>query len=142
MVSNFLYYRGLLWKILILKGILTERFDSFLKIAQSISVCLFFMQISYNKYINKIICFLGPLVFGIYLIHAHPLINDNVLKHIFDNEPKYLRLNSIIKLVLWKSFKIFFIGIFIDYFRNLLFNLLKLKKIFMFVEVKIFEIFK
>ena len=131
-----------LWWMQRLKGILTERFDSFLKIAQSISVCLFFMQISYNKYIAKIICFLGPLVFGIYLIHAHPLINDNVLKHIFDNEPKDLKLNSVIKFVLWKSFKIFFFGIFVDYFRNLLFNLLRLKKIFMFVEVKIYEIFK
>ena len=99
------------------------------------------MQINYNKYIAKIICFLGPLVFGIYLIHAHPLINDNVLKHIFDNEPKDLKLNLIIRFVLLKSVKIFFFGIFVDYFRNLLFNLLRLKKIFMFVEMKIYEIF-
>ena len=153
-LSSYLYYKSFFNElpirkghyqkqiILILKGILTERFDSFLKIAQSIFVCLFFMQISYNKYIAKIICFLGPLVFGIYLIHAHPLINDNVLKHVFDNEPKDLRLNSVIKFVLWKSFKIFFFGIFVDYFRNLLFNLLRLKKIFMFVEVKMYEIFK
>lgn len=63
--------------VCIINKILTKRSDSLLRIAQSITVCLFFLQIHFNKHIGKIICFLGPLSFGIYLIHIHPLMNYN-----------------------------------------------------------------
>ena len=57
-----------------LRKMLNESYDSSLKIIQSISVCLFFLQIPYNKYIGKVICFFGPLAFGIYLIHDNNII--------------------------------------------------------------------
>ena len=53
-----------------LKIILTERYDSILKIVQSISVTLFFLQLKYNKYLSKIIIFLGQRAIGIYLFHS------------------------------------------------------------------------
>ena len=75
----------------ILRKILTRRFDSFLKITQSITSLLFCLQIQFHKIFTKFICFLGPLVFGIYLIHNHPLVIENILKNSFDRE-----LNKII----------------------------------------------
>ena len=47
----------------------SQSLNSILKITQTISLCLFFLQIHYNKYNGKIICFFGPLAFSIYLIH-------------------------------------------------------------------------
>ena len=124
----------------ILKQMLTKRYDSFFKISQSISACLFFLQISYNKCASKIICFLGPLAFGIYLIHTHPILIINSLKHIFDNVQDNISINSIIFLLLFKSLKIFIFCLIIDYFRSKIFSFLKLRKISIFIEQKIFKI--
>ena len=125
----------------ILNKMLNERYDSFLKISQSITICLFFLQINFNKYISKIITFLAPLAFGIYLIHMHPLFKLNILPHSFDNEKDDRSAKSIIILLLMKSLKLFIFCIFIDYFRNLLFSILKIKNICFFIEAIIYKIF-
>ena len=113
----------------LLKQIFHERFDSIFIVIQSISINLLFLQIEYNYYITKILCFLGPLIFGIYLIHNNYLIKNNIVKFTFDNDEENLNLNSVIILIFLKSLKIFVICIIIDYFRHLLFNFLKLKRI-------------
>ena len=127
--------------LLVLKRIMTKRYDSFLKIAQSITLCLFFLQITYNKVLSKIICNIGPLCFGIYLIHVHPLIIENVLKHIFNTEPNYQSLNKTIFSILLKSLKWFIFSITIDYIRCLFFNLLRLRKICIIIEKYIIKLF-
>jgi hypothetical protein len=100
---------------------------------------LFFSQIHYNKYIAKIICFFGPLVFGVYLIHIHPLSINNFLNHIFDKDPRNLCLISTMNLILMKSLKTFIICLIIDYFRHILFSILRFKRIFIFLETKMFK---
>ena len=85
---------------------LNEYWDSSLKIIQSITICLFFLQIHYNKYIAKIICFFGPLAFGIYLIHENKIIRDNVMRKLFINQPRNISLNSLLSLLLIKSVKL------------------------------------
>ena len=150
--SSYLYYKisyndlnlgqGHLQKELLslLKKMLNKRFDSYMKIAQSLTVCLFFLQINYNKFIAKIICFLGPLVFGVYLIHIHPLSIINFLIHVFDKDSRNLSLISTMNLVLMKSLKTFIICLIIDYFRNTLLSLLRFKRIFIMLETKMFQI--
>jgi len=130
-IDNIFLGKGVFLKELncIFSNILTTRFDSFLKIVQSITVCLFFLQLNYNKYIHKTICFLGPLIFGIYLIHIHPIIWINIIKHIFDNESKELNLIPIIITVFRKSLKMFVFCILIDYIRFLIFKLLRIKEL-------------
>ena len=120
---------------------INERLNSILKITQTITATLFLMQIHYNKYIAKVICFIGPLVFGIYLIHNHKLIHINIINHIFDNQPKDLNLTSVLKLVFGKTLKTCIICITIDYLRHLLFTLLRIKKIFIFLENKMMKKF-
>ena len=66
---------------------LGENYHSFSKVIQSVAVCCFFMQINYNKYLAKIVCFIGPLIFSVYLIHNNSLVAGHVLRHIFDNAP-------------------------------------------------------
>ena len=116
---------------------LTERYDSFLRIAQSTTVCLIFLQIQYNKYLAKIISFFGPLIFGVYLIHNHKLMKENISKHIFDDIPKSTTFRSLLGLIIFRDVKIFIICIFIDYIRHLLFTLLQIRKILLFFEDKI-----
>ena len=126
--------------IIMMKQILTERYDSILKCVQSISITLFFLQIKYNKYISKIITFVAPHIFGIYLIHNNKIININIIRIVFKNDPIKLSLKSVIILVIFKALKIFFICIFIDYFRHLLFSILKVRKICIYLEKLIIKI--
>ena len=120
----------------ILKPMFVDRYDGVVKVVQSISASLFFLQIHYNYYIAKIICFLGPLTFGIYLIHMNTLVNSNILKYTFNNEKSEISLISAKIIIIIKSMKIFFLCIVIDFFRNLLFSVLKLKKICIFLEIE------
>jgi hypothetical protein len=150
--SSYLYYKisyndlnlgqGHLQKELLslLKKLLNKRFDSYMKIAQSLIVCLFFLKINYNKFIAKIICLLGPLVFTVYLIYIHPLSINNFLIHVFDKDSRNLSLISTMNLVLMKSLKTLIICLIIDYFRNILLSLLRFKRIFILFEIKIFQI--
>ena len=39
--------------------------------------------IKYNKYLAKIISFIGPLTFGVYLIHEHTLIRAHIIRNLF-----------------------------------------------------------
>ena len=110
--------------------------DSILKVIQSICLCLFFLHINYNQYLAKIICFCGPLVFGIYLVHINSIVNQNILKHIFDKENKYISIYSAMSLISLKGLKIFVISITIDFFRHILFNFLRIKKLCMILEKK------
>ena len=125
---------------LILKGMLRNRYDSFIKISQSLIVCLILLPIRYNEYITKVICFLGPLAFGIYLIHIHPLLINNFLRHIFDDHPKDIGLISLLIISYFKTLKMFIFCVIVDYLRNMLFKALKIRKICIFLEDKIYKI--
>ena len=124
-----------------LRKMLNESYDSSLKIIQSISVCLFFLQIPYNKYIGKVICFFGPLAFGIYLIHDNNIIRENVVHKLFIYENRNISLNSVLSIILIKALKASLICLFIEYLRHLLFTILRIKKILIFIETKIKEKF-
>ena len=54
--------------ISILKELFAIRIYLLPMISQSISITLLLTQIKYNKYFAKIITYIGPLTFGIYLI--------------------------------------------------------------------------
>jgi len=123
--------------MIFLKSIFVMRISSVPMICESFSVLIFFTHIKYNKYLAKIIIFIGPLTFGIFLIHYHPIVKGTILKNLFLNDPKNLPLNKIIKLVLFRGINIFLICLIIDYLRHILFTILKIKKICIYFEKKI-----
>ena len=134
---NELYFgNGYLQKkiVIILNKITANNYDSLLKIIQSISMTLFCLQLKYNKYLAKIITFFGPLSFAIYIIHINIIVSNNVLSKLFNNNPSNLTLHSAIILILLKALKITIICLFIDYLRNLLFTILRIRKICIFIE--------
>ena len=126
---------------IIFRQMFSKSLNSVLKIIQSITVCLFFMQIHYNKYIAKIICFFGPLAFSIFLIFSNWTLIDNIVRKICVNQPRYISLKSVLNLVLMKSLQACVISLIIDYFRHLLFTILRIKNVLFFIETKMKEKF-
>lgn len=125
----------------VLKQLLNNHNNSLLKIVQAITICLFFLQISYNKYMVKFICFFGPLIFSVYLIHNTNYFINKFMNKIFAGLPKKLTFKSLLNILLIKSFKILIFCIIIDYIRHLLFTFLKIKKILLYLETKMKEKF-
>ena len=153
LVSTFIYYKlenkqlyngkkNILNKlIIILSQLFSGSYDSLIRIVQAISLTLFFLQINFNKYLSIIISFIGRFSFSVYLLHYNNLIVDNIMKNVFNKEPNNLTLISVIKLILFKSLKIFFICILVDYLRHLLFNILRIRKLCILFEKIAFKIF-
>ena len=125
----------------VLKRLMNYSYESLTTIIQSISITLFCLQINYHKYLAYIITFCGKLTFGVYLAHVNQLVIKNIFHKVFRNDPSNLTLSSTIILFLVKGVKIFFICIFIDYLRNLLFVFLRIISICIFLEKMIFKIF-
>ena len=127
--------------IIILKNLFKMRINSVPMILQSISLVLLVMNIPYNKYIGKIICFFGPLTFGIYLIHDNELIRGIIIRNLFAKESSKLSQYMVVKLVIYKSIFIFFICSFIDYLRFIIFQyLFRIKNICILIEKKIIKL--
>ena len=131
------YYKTKL--MIYLKQIFVQRISSLPMILQSISVLLFLTQIKYNKYLAKIITFIGPLTFGVYLIHEHTLIRAFIIRNLFEKDHNNLSLLSVFKLILLRTIKIFTISACIDYLRHILFTLLRIRKLCIFIEKIIFR---
>ena len=126
--------------IIFLKSIFVVRISSFTMILQAISLMLFLTNINYNKYIAKVITFIGPLTFGIYLIHDNVIIRGKVMNHLLDKYPKNLLLNQVYKIIFSKALKIFVICLSIDYVRNILFKICQIRRICILVEQLIFKL--
>ena len=128
--------------IITLKKIFVMRINSIPMNLQSISIILIAMNINYNKYISKIICFFGPLTFGVYLIHEQELVKRIFMPNLFSRDSKQLKKIIVVKLVILRSIYLFFICSFIDYIRYIIFEyVLRIKKIYIFIEKKIFKLF-
>ena len=130
-------YKGIKAKLIYmikLKQLFSLRINSLLMIIQGISLTLIFSRINYNKFLIKIFCFLGPLTFGVYLIHSHPYIYTIEFQKIFQNYPINIPLKTLIFLVLLKGIKIYALCLIIDYFRNLIFKFLKIRQICILID--------
>ena len=120
--------------IIYIKKLYNLRYNGLPLNLQAISIVLFLINIKYNKYIAKIIIFLGRLTFGVYLIHDNKIIRNDVIKHLFDHDDNKLSLYSTLILLLFKSLKIFFLCIIIDYIRNFFFSICKIRQLCKIIE--------
>ena len=127
--------------ILFLKPIFRKRLSSITMILQCISLILFLTNINYNKYIAKIISFIGALTLEIYLIHDNRIVRRFRIRNVLRAYPRKLPLSTAYKIILLVGLKIFGICIGTDYLRNILFRILKIRKIYIFFEKLIFILF-
>ena len=88
---------------------------------------MFISKIKFNKYLSRIITFIGPLTFDVYLIHENTYIRNIYIKTIFNNTSKDFQSFNIFLLIHKKSFSIFFICVFIAYIRNIIFKFIRIK---------------
>ena len=123
-----------------LKKIFNFNINSFGAICQSICLLLFFSRIKYNKYLGKIISFIGQLTFAVYIMHDHIDIRFVIYRNMFAKYSNNLSLSSVIKVIIYKTLQVFTICIIIDCFRYLLFKLLRIKTICISIEKGIFLI--
>lgn len=87
-----------------------------------------------NAAVKKVIQFLSPLSFGVYLIHTHPLVYFNILacRYGYLGQVSWLKmLFNLQRVVL----SIFILCIAIDYLRKLLFKLLNVRYLCNAVEI-------
>ena len=82
---------------------------------------------------RKIIAFLSPLCFSVYLIHEHKVIRNKYIAGQFERFLDYPTKEMVISIAI-TVISIFCIGIFIDFFRECLFKILRLKKLFSFID--------
>ena len=120
------------------KSLFVVKISALPMILQSISIMLFVTNINYNKYIAKIIVFISPLTFGIYLIHENKIIKYKIMKNIFNNYSKNIRYNRLVIIILIKALKIFIFCASIDYLRNILFRVCQIRRICKFIEKLMF----
>lgn len=95
------------------------------------AVCLFFifenLSIS-SKRIKRVISLASPLAFSVYIIHTHPLIWENVIKGI-SSACGYYAWPLTILLVLWIAAMIYIVCSMIDFIRNKLFSICRVRKL-------------
>ena len=110
------------------------------KTTQALLITLFFLQLKIHVFISKIIAFFGHLTFGVYLIHLNVNIENNYLKNLWNGESDNLTNKEVMQMLILKSIKLFLECIIIEYLRHFLFNILKIRKICMFIEKIVFKI--
>ena len=122
-IINIYYYSN---KI---KNIFRIEINSFPMILQALAITMIIAIIEFNQYISKLITFIGPLTFDVYLIHENTYVRKAFIAKSFDNYPRELNSFFLYFLIFSKAISIFFICIFIGYIRNFIFKILKIKSI-------------
>jgi len=123
-----------------IKRLISGNLNSMINFSEAISLALFFLQLKYNKYLSKLITFIGPLTFAVYLIHTNPIVYNKYIPKIMYGESYDLTFNEVMKMFFLKCIKIFIVCIIIDYLRHLLFTILRIRKICSFAEKIFFKI--
>lgn len=102
----------------------------------AICLFLFFRGLKLKPLISRVVTFLTPMTFSVYLIHDHPLIRDRILK------PAFIPLGKLSTPLLLLSAAGISVLIYlacsaVDYLRVLLFRLLRIRKLLDRLEDKI-----
>ena len=106
-----------------------------LEVLITISFIMLFSNLNIeNKLFIKFIEFFAPLTFGIYLIHGHYLIMSFIIKKKFLWVLKYRNFFIIFLLEMLCSLIMYLFCSFIDFFREKMFKLFKLKKLCILIE--------
>ena len=97
-------------------------------VLSSIVLVMLFAKLKIKDIFIKIIEFLAPLSFSVYLIHTEPLIWINLLKNSFISYASYNPV-LLVFAVLATALIIYIVCIFIEYIRVLLFKYLRVDKL-------------
>lgn len=119
---------------------MSNNLNSVIRTTQAILITLIFLRLKCNEYLSEIITFFGHLTFGIYLIHINRNTSIHYLNTLLIGQSNNLTFREVIQILILKSIKLFFECIIIEYLRQLLFNILRIRKICIFIEKIVFKI--
>lgn len=95
-------------------------------VGEAICLLLYFSNLKIkNKNLTKLVGFITPAVFSVYIIHVHPLIFWNILKDAFAGLTEYNLFVSF-AIIIATALAIFAGCIVLDYIRILIFKLLRI----------------
>ena len=101
----------------------------------AIFLMMFCLKIKINNIASKLICFIAPASLGIYLIHVHPLVFNNIINNAFvsfaDKSPITMTFFVIVA-----SLGIFVLCAIIELLRIQIFKLIKINKLSEFIAAK------
>lgn len=112
-----------------IKNIFHVSINSFPMLLQVISFTIFSAQLQFNNFFSRVLKFIGPLTFDVYLIHDNPYIRNTYISLFFNKYSSNLNILIVFLLVIKGSFYIFGISIFIGYIRNKIFRFIKIKEL-------------
>ena len=93
----------------------------------AVCLVLFFANLKIPPFWKKIIGFLSPMTFGVYLIHSHPLVLTNIMEKSFVGYAA-LPCIAVIPAVLGTAAGIYFVCSGIDFIRLRLFKMLRVRQ--------------
>lgn len=96
----------------------------------------FFSKLKVAPLWAKVIGVIAPVSFGVYLIHENPVVRENIVRKAFVEFPKFGPIKLVL-CVLGCALAIYIICGLIDYLRERLFKLLRVKKLLMWLEQKL-----
>lgn len=109
-------------------------------IIAAISLLLIFSKIKVSLVSSKLIKFMAPMTFSVYLIHDNSLVRQYIMSNRFSEYASY-GMEKLIWLIPCTALVIYIICSFVDLFRLGLFRIFNVKKNIEKLEQKIIEIF-
>lgn len=95
-------------------------------IVEAVALLAVFEKITFSFNAEKVICFLAPATFGVYLLHVHPIVWNNIVLDIGLKFADY-NLSCMLLSIFVMGGVIFVIGTMIDLMRIKLFNILGIR---------------
>jgi surface polysaccharide O-acyltransferase-like enzyme len=120
----------------IIVGDMLVNYTSFTIVYNAIALVGIFSKIKLKLCVKKVVAWLKPATFGVYLIHAHPLIFEYLIEDAF-SLIAYSSWWLLVVYVLLYSFGIFMVCLVIEMCRLSIFKLLKINKLTEIIDSRI-----
>lgn len=113
-------------------------YDAPLIVLESVALLLFFARLRCGNVAKKLIAFFAPTIFGIFIIHRHPIIWEHLIHKRFSFIADFSPL-ALVGAVFLSAVGIFVVCILIELLRIQLFKLLKVKQRCLALEERLFR---
>lgn len=119
-----------------LSGGLLTQYSSPTVFLSGLALFVIFTQLKFPSLINKLIALISPLTFGVYIIHAHPLMWDRVITYKYAHYINF-SVPGMIGAVVLTGICLFAVLAAADAVRLGVFKLLKIKPLLQKIETKL-----
>ena len=105
-------------------------------VLSGIALFVIFANLNVSPYLHKAIKIISPCAFGVYIIHAHPLLWDRLITYRYAH---YINYNPFLMMlfVLLTALVMFVLFAFVDFIRLKIFELLRIKQLLLKAEEKL-----